>query len=211
MSGPQSKTRNRNTVSQWLLWTGLALLAVAVAAQWLRPQSALIDPDDSKAVDRGRQVYAKHCASCHGAGLEGQPNWRERRADGRLPAPPHDETGHTWHHPDAVLFGITKEGMVPGRYAPQGYASDMPAFGTVLSDAEIRAVLAFIKSTWPPRARAYQQDIERQTALAENEMMNGMTGMMFGMGLLGWLAVVAVLLVCAAAIKYLFFDRGRDK
>ena len=55
----------------------------------------------------GAQLYAQHCASCHGSQLEGQPNWRERLPNGRLPAPPHDDSGHTWHHPDHVLFAIT--------------------------------------------------------------------------------------------------------
>ena len=96
----------------------------------------------------GEKIYAQHCAACHGANLEGQPNWRERMANGRMPAPPHDESGHTWHHTDEVLFGITKQGLVPGKYAPPGYQSDMPAFGGTLSDAEIRAVLAFIQGHW---------------------------------------------------------------
>ena len=95
----------------------------------------------------GEKLYAQHCAACHGAQLQGQPDWQKRLPNGRLPAPPHDETGHTWHHPDEVLFGITKHGMVPP-YAPPGYPSDMPAFGGVLSDAEIRAVLAYIQSHW---------------------------------------------------------------
>ena len=60
-----------------------------------------------------------------------------------MPAPPHDDSGHTWHHPDEVLFGITKHGVVPP-YAPPGYESDMPAFAGKLSDDEIRAVLAYI-------------------------------------------------------------------
>ena len=95
----------------------------------------------------GENVYAKHCAACHGAKLEGQPNWQKRLPNGKMAAPPHDETGHTWHHPDEVLFGITKHGMVPP-YAPPGYPSDMPAFNGVLSDDEIRAVLAYIASHW---------------------------------------------------------------
>jgi mono/diheme cytochrome c family protein len=33
-------------------------------------------------------------------------------------------------------------------YAPQGYESDMPGFTGKLSDDEIWAVLAFIKSRW---------------------------------------------------------------
>ena len=80
--------------------------------------------------------------------LEGQPNWRSRLPNGRLPAPPHDETGHTWHHPDAVLFGDHKYGLVPGNSAPPDYESDMPTFSDVLSDDEIWAVLAYIKSHW---------------------------------------------------------------
>ena len=105
------------------------------------------DPGDAGRVALGERVYAQHCASCHGARLEGQPNWRSRLPNGRLPAPPHDETGHTWHHADALLFAITKQGIVPP-YAPAGYESDMPAFGRTLSDDEIWAVLAFIKSRW---------------------------------------------------------------
>jgi mono/diheme cytochrome c family protein len=95
----------------------------------------------------GEKLYAQHCAACHGANLEGQPNWQKRLANGKMLAPPHDESGHTWHHPDEVLFGITKHGMAPP-YAPPGYRSDMPAFGATLSDAEIRAVLAYIASHW---------------------------------------------------------------
>jgi len=104
-------------------------------------------PPDLK---RGAAVYAQHCAACHGAKLEGQPNWRQRLANGRMPAPPHDESGHTWHHPPEVLFGITKFGLVPP-FAPPGYESDMPAFAGKLSDSEIRAVLAFIESHWTSR------------------------------------------------------------
>ncbi|HEV2430493.1 MAG TPA: cytochrome c, partial [Burkholderiales bacterium] len=64
----------------------------------------------------------------------------------------HDDTGHTWHHPDEVLFGITKYGLVPP-YAPPGYQSDMPAFTGKLSDEEIRAVLAYVASQWSSEVR----------------------------------------------------------
>ena len=102
----------------------------------------------------GQRVYEAHCGSCHGARLEGQPRWRERLPNGRLPAPPHDPTGHTWHHSDEALFRITKEGVAA--IAGGNYQSDMPAFKGVLSDAEIWAVLAYIKSTWPESIRARQ-------------------------------------------------------
>ena len=95
----------------------------------------------------GGKLYLQHCAACHGARLEGQPAWQKRLPNGRMPAPPHDDSGHTWHHPDEVLFGITKQGLAPP-YAPPGYESDMPGFAGKLSDAQIRAVLAHIRSRW---------------------------------------------------------------
>jgi mono/diheme cytochrome c family protein len=77
-----------------------------------------------------------------------------------MPAPPHDDTGHTWHHSDSILFGITKTGLVPP-YAPAGYQSDMPAFDGTLSDQQIWDVLAYIKSRWSPRMRDAQIQITK--------------------------------------------------
>jgi mono/diheme cytochrome c family protein len=126
-------------------------LAVAACSESRAPgDDPRASPRDAAKVALGEKVYAQHCASCHGAKLEGQPNWRERLPNGRLPAPPHDESGHTWHHPDFVLFAITKDGLVPP-YAPPNYESDMPAFVGKLSDDEIWAVLAYIKSHWRSR------------------------------------------------------------
>jgi mono/diheme cytochrome c family protein len=108
----------------------------------------------------GKVVYEQHCAVCHGAKLEGQPNWQRRLPNGRMPAPPHDDSGHTWHHPDEVLFGITKHGLVPP-YAPKGYESDMPAFTGKLSDEEIRAALAYIESRWSPEVLKLRAEMAR--------------------------------------------------
>lgn len=101
---------------------------------------------DRTVVDLGKAVYAENCASCHGVALEGQANWRQRDADGYLPAPPHDETGHTWHHPDSVLFLMTKYGIE--EMIGETYPNNMPAYEDKLSDDEIIAVLSYIKSTW---------------------------------------------------------------
>jgi mono/diheme cytochrome c family protein len=119
------------------------------------------DPQDPAKVSLGAKVYAQNCAACHGAKLEGQPDWRRRLPNGRLPAPPHDESGHTWHHTDAVLFAITKNGLVPP-YAPKNYESDMPGFAGKLSDEEIWAVLAYIKSHWKsPEVLSARQEMMR--------------------------------------------------
>ena len=113
------------------------------------------NPGDAKQVARGAALYAEHCASCHGADLKGEPNWRRRKQDGTLPAPPHDETGHTWHHHDQLLFDYTKHGGQA--LAPEGFKSAMPAFGATLADDDIWAVLAFIKSRWPMEIQKRQQ------------------------------------------------------
>ena len=117
-----------------------------------------LQADNLAVVARGEIVYQAHCASCHGVQLEGQPNWRQRNAQGRLPAPPHDASGHTWHHADDLLFEITKfgPGVVIG---DTSYLSDMPAYANILNDAEIVAVLSFIKNTWPDNERQWQEEV----------------------------------------------------
>ncbi len=105
----------------------------------------------------GKKVYDAQCAACHGANLEGQANWRQRLANGMLPAPPHDASGHTWHHPDRQLFDMTKYGSAA--LAGPGYKTTMRGFGDVLRDTEIRAVLVYIKSHWPKKIRARQAQI----------------------------------------------------
>jgi mono/diheme cytochrome c family protein len=118
------------------------------------PPTPQADPDNAEQVALGQRVYLSFCAGCHGAELEGQPNWKKRLPLGNFPAPPHDKTGHTWHHADQWLFEIVKYG---GRYhAPARYRSAMPAYQDMLSDTEIWAVLAFIKSHWPADIRAKQ-------------------------------------------------------
>ncbi len=135
-------------------------LALAAVAQEPRGAAEVVtfldEPVTSEEIALGREIYARTCASCHGANLEGQPDWRRRLENGRMPAPPHDETGHTWHHPDRQLFAITKHGV--GAVVPD-YESDMPTFEGVLSDPEIRAALAYIKSTWPKRERGFQAKV----------------------------------------------------
>ena len=144
------------------------ILAAAAVAYYGRTEldkmqtPAPIDLRDAALVERGRAVYANYCASCHGAQLQGQPDWRIRLPNGRMPAPPHDESGHTWHHSDEVLFGITQHGLAPP-YAPKGYESDMPAFGSVLPDSDIRAALAFIESRWPPNVVKWRNEMLEQT------------------------------------------------
>ena len=141
------------------------IAAVAVLAGFAVAISGLLNarpdvPMQPQAIDikTGKVLYARNCASCHGIRLEGQKDWRTQTADGRFPAPPHDENGHTWHHGDGLLFAYTKFGGKAALAARgvKNVKSGMPGFGKVLSDQEIWDILAFIKSTWSDRARAMQ-------------------------------------------------------
>ena len=113
-----------------------------------RNSAGLLKPDDRQIVARGEAVYFEHCASCHGRNLEGQPDWQTRGEDGFMPAPPHDESGHTWHHPDRLLFDLTKLGLAEAANL-KDYRTRMPAFGSNLDDDDIVSVLSYIKSRWP--------------------------------------------------------------
>ena len=128
-----------------------------------RPDSGQVRlrTDDPVVLAQGETVYRARCAACHGVNLEGQPNWRARDASGRLPAPPHDASGHTWHHPDQVLFDIVKHGVAKAAHL-KDYDTAMPAYEGTLSDAEIGAVLSWIKSRWPAPVRRQQDEVDRE-------------------------------------------------
>ncbi len=146
-----------------LLTGGLALAGVAAAFVLVRPSEAvgLLTPNDVEVVALGHDIYAAQCAACHGARLEGQPNWRMRGEDGLLPAPPHDASGHTWHHDDETLFTLTKYGLAG--LMENAPPSAMPVYDGVLSNDEIIAVLSFIKSTWPDDLRQYHDELNARS------------------------------------------------
>jgi mono/diheme cytochrome c family protein len=184
LGGPTPLTRVNRYLRYAAIAAGALLVIGLVSVGDLFAPAGALRPGDAKATALGQQVYAAHCAACHGARLEGQPNWRQRGADGRFPAPPHDATGHTWHHPDRVLFRITKFGVGKAT-GMQSYVSAMPAYEGVLSDEEIVAVLSWIKAQWPAAVRAQQDEMNRSTTTRHN-------GATMGIVLVGILASALV-------------------
>lgn len=104
---------------------------------------------------RGEELYQQYCASCHRADLSGDPDWKSPNEDGSYPPPPHDSSGHTWHHSDQVLLEIIRDGSD----FPQ---TRMPSFGEKLTDDDIGAILEFFKVSWGPDEREYQRQINEQ-------------------------------------------------
>jgi mono/diheme cytochrome c family protein len=128
--------------------------AFAGAAADAPGTSHFADADNAGLVDRGGALYQSYCGGCHGRRLQGQALWQLRDQYLGRRAPPHDATGHTWQHPDEDLFHMTKYGRFAA--APADLKSYMPAFEHELSDEDVIAVLAFIKSRWPTGIRASQ-------------------------------------------------------
>ncbi len=131
--------------------------AVAAGAFW-HLQSATVIPGDATDLDQvafGSRIYSRICANCHGAELDGQLGWEEPLKDGTRLAPAHSADGKTWRRGDDALFDVVKVGGETLK--PDGGVSRMPGFGEKLTDDEIWAVIAFIKSTWPSSVQDAQQ------------------------------------------------------
>ncbi len=166
---PGRPTRRLRSRRARLVAVSVALVAALAVGCGVLPQlipkpaDESLRPDDRAVVARGEALYHAHCASCHGERLQGQPMWRQRDATGLLPAPPHDASGHTWHHPDALLVRMTRLGVGPAAGLTD-YRSAMPAFEGILTSAQIVEVLSWIKAQWPPEIRARHDEINRLAA-----------------------------------------------
>ncbi|MGI8515507.1 MAG: c-type cytochrome [Acidimicrobiia bacterium] len=131
----------------------IAMVSACVANAGSDPN----EPPDQLRVVRGEELYQQYCASCHRTDLSGDPEWKTPKEDGSYPPPPHDSTGHTWHHSDQVLLEIIRDGSDFAQ-------SRMPSFGERLSDDDIGAILEFFKANWGPEEREYQRQINEQQA-----------------------------------------------
>ena len=143
---------------RWIVLMVSAFLASACAAQASTLAAttpvAPLPMLDPVRILQGKALYQANCATCHGRKAEGAPNWATPGPDGLYPPPPHDDTGHTWHHSDRVLYETIYGGM--GDPLRPGSPLRMPAWGSQLSDAEIRALIEYFKSLWSEDHRRWQ-------------------------------------------------------
>jgi mono/diheme cytochrome c family protein len=124
----------------------LAVVAVVVVAVVLAGCAS--EAEDEAVIARGEALYQTHCVDCHGGATGGDIS--------DIP-PPHNAEGHTWHHADCELVGITLEGLPQSPERPE-----MPAFGDELTEAEVRTILAYIKTWWEPDQLAHQAEVTEQ-------------------------------------------------
>jgi mono/diheme cytochrome c family protein len=132
----------------------LAIFLVRAGARSGGPSAAQADVANAELVAQGQRLYQTRCASCHGSDLRGEQGWPTPRPNGAMPASPLDASGTAWQHDDQWLFVTIKQGGQAT--APPGYTSSMPGFGGGLTDAQIWAVISYIKSTWPSNIQQVQ-------------------------------------------------------
>lgn len=116
-------------------------------------QGAETSPAPDATIARGEELYAPHCQPCHG----------NRNGDGGIAtAPRHNQDGHTWHHTDLVLLDTITNGsgergvMLRRMTGVPDDAPRMPAWQGALSEDDMQAVLALIKTWWTPEQRRMQ-------------------------------------------------------
>ena len=95
----------------------------------------------------GADLFKKHCAHCHGDEAIGQDpkqpsgGWDDKM--NRL-APALNGTGHAWHHPPELIYEYIEKGSIDK-------TSPMPSFGNILTDKDIKSIIAYINSLWPDK------------------------------------------------------------
>lgn len=129
----------------------LCVLGVAIGALYslsTGKEDGFLQWRDPAVTAAGRMLYAAYCAGCHG-----MPDGSSAATNVSGKAPPlHDETGHTWQHPDYALFQLVRDGVAVANCVPVD-PELMPKFKGIVSDSELVAILSYIKSTWPDAIR----------------------------------------------------------
>jgi len=97
---------------------------------------------DIPKIVRGGQLFKQNCASCHGDNAQGAEGWQKRDAQGKLPPPPLNGTGHAWHHPTTGL----KQTIF---YGTEKLGGSMPGWKDKLTNAEVDEILAWLQAKWP--------------------------------------------------------------
>ncbi len=110
---------------------------------------------DRELLEKGENLYKRHCAVCHGQFADGDPGWRQRDAEGFFPAPPLDGSGHAWHHSTDWLRQMILHGSAPGQ-------GKMPAWNTQLTERDADAIIFWFQSLWPEKVYATWYEMQQR-------------------------------------------------
>ena len=117
------------------------LRAMAVYLQSLpatKAQPARAAPPPEAAMKLGAQLYDRHCADCHGA---------EGRGSGTAYPPMAGNRALTMPEPVNAIRIVLNGGFPPATAGnPRPYG--MPPYSPVLSDAEVAAVVSYVRASW---------------------------------------------------------------
>jgi len=145
--GPKRHPRNRPiaTIAMILIVAGMVFLSIqgVVTTPTSEAEGKIIGGTKAEQVKAGGELFAKHCADCHGAEGEGG---EIKDKPGETTRPLNSEDFLVAHFDDTIFqtisYGQPGEGM-------QAFGL---AYGGALSDQEIRAIIAFIRSWAEPEA-----------------------------------------------------------
>jgi len=110
----------------------------------------------SEQLSRGKIIFAKNCAVCHGNNAEATPDWKTPNAQGHYPPPPLNGTAHAWHHPLSILVRTIYTGGAP-------VGGQMPAFKNQLNETDMVDVMAYFQSYWSDDVYQRWLSIERSS------------------------------------------------
>ena len=104
---------------------------------------------------KGQALYQQNCAQCHDSGASTSDAWKKPNSMGEMPAPPHNQRGHTWRHSDNQL----KRMIIKGWRDPFNKSKrlTMPSFKGRLTAQEIDILLGYLKSLWTEQQRIFQK------------------------------------------------------
>ena len=99
---------------------------------------------DTASIARGTELYAEHCAQCHGPQAQGHPDWQTPSDGSFAAAPPLNGTGNDWKRSRAELIAVIMDGTVR-----KDGVLVMPAWKQRLSERDIDDIIAWFQSQWP--------------------------------------------------------------
>ena len=127
--------------------TGTVMTSNDGGKRWTSFQGS--DTSTPAKINQGEKLYVANCQQCHGIkGVGERPGEPNAKDEFGFLAPPLNDNGHAWHHPDQQLVETILNG------SPRN--ERMIAWKENLSKENVKAIVSYIKSLWSFRSLACQ-------------------------------------------------------